>query len=164
MNKVLFVLLTLSSLSSVAEEKIDDQIRFASEQDKAMNAAIANARSKLDDFFAIAKKLPEGAEGFKLKVMVSDEDGVEHLWFSPFKEIQGGYAGVLVNEPSIIQSMKYGEVYAFKQNQITDWGYVLNGKQIGSFTVCVLFQSMDKDVVEQYKEDHGFVCIPDEVS
>lgn len=158
MKRVLFLPILSLSLHVFAEGKIDDQVRFVSEQDRAMNTAIAEARSSLDEFFATAKSPPEGAEGFKLKVMVSDESGVEHLWFSPFKEIDGGYAGVLVNEPTVIESMKYGEVYAFKTSQITDWGYVLNGKQIGSYTVCVLFKTMEKSVVEQYKRDHGFVC------
>ena len=158
MNRALFFLFMFFSLNTIAEDKIDDQVQFISEQDKAMNDAIATARSHLKLFFETSKKPPEGAEGFKLKVMVSDESGVEHFWFSPFKEVNGGYAGVLINEPSIIKSMKYGEVYAFRQNQITDWGYVLNGKQVGSYTVCVLFKTMRKEVVEQYKKDHGFVC------
>jgi uncharacterized protein YegJ (DUF2314 family) len=158
MKRALFLLILALSFHAFAEEKIDDQVRFISEQDKAMNAAIAEARSRLGEFLEKAKNPPAGAEGFKLKVMVSDDSGVEHLWFSPFKEIEGGYAGVLVNEPNIIASMKYGEVYAFRESQITDWGYVLNGKQVGSYTVCVLFKTMEKSVVEQYKRDHGFDC------
>ena len=158
MNRVLFCIFIFISLSTNAEDKIEDQVRFVSEQDKAMNEAIANARSKLNEFFDAAKNPPKGAEEFRLKVMVSDENGVEHFWFSPFKEVNGGYAGVLNNEPNIIKSMKYGEVYAFKQSQITDWGYVLNGKQVGSFTVCVLFKTMDKEVVDLYKKDYGFEC------
>ena len=158
MKRALFLLMLALSFNTFAEDKIDDQVLFISEQDKAMNSAIAEARRRLGEFFAIAKNPPAGAEGFKLKVMVSDDSGVEHLWFSPFKEIEGGYAGVLVNEPNIIESMKHGEVYAFRESQITDWGYVLNGKQIGSYTVCVLFKTMEKSVVEQYKRDHGFDC------
>ena len=160
MKKILLVILSLCSFGTLSEEKIDDQIRYAHESDRAMNEAMAKARNKLDEFFIVAENPPKGAGGFKLKVMVSDDSGVEHLWFSPFQEVEGGYAGVLVNEPSIIKSMEYGQVYAFKQSQITDWGYVLNGKQIGSYTVCVLFKTMSKEVVLQYKNDHGFDCEP----
>lgn len=60
----------------------------------------------------VVKNPPEGAIGFKLKAMMSNDSGAEHLWFSPFKEIEGGYAGLLVNEPSVIKSMKYGEFSA----------------------------------------------------
>lgn len=141
-------------------DRSDDKIVFASQSDQCMNDAIEKAKSTLDDFLQIAKAAPNDSSGFKLKVMVADTSGVEHLWFSPFKEIEGGYAGILANEPGIIQSMEYGKVYAFKRSQITDWGYVKNGKQIGSFTVCALFKTMDEEIVEQYKKLHGFVCEP----
>jgi uncharacterized protein YegJ (DUF2314 family) len=158
MKKILFIIMSLYSLVVFSQERIDDQIFYADESDRAMNEAIVKAKSKLDEFFMVSENPPYGADGFKLKVMVSDDSGVEHLWFSPFRKIDGGYAGVLVNEPGVIKSMEYGQVYAFKQSQITDWGYVLNGKQVGSYTVCVLFKTMPKEVVVQYKNDHGFDC------
>ena len=158
MRHIICIFFLIVSFGVVADSKIDDQVRYISDQDKAMLEAIKIARSKLDQFFETAKSPPPGASDFKLKVKVSDERGVEHLWFSPFKEVEGGYAGVLVNEPNVIKSMQYGKVYAFRKSQITDWGYVLDGKQIGSYTVCVLFKSMDNDLVERYKKDHGFVC------
>jgi uncharacterized protein YegJ (DUF2314 family) len=158
MKTGMILLMLILSSHVFAEGKIDDQVRNVSEQDAAMNAAILKARNTLHEFFLVANNPPEGASGFKLKAMMSDDSGAEHLWFSPFKEIDGGFAGLLVNEPSVIKSMTYGEVYAFRESQITDWGYVLNGEQIGSYTVCVLFKSMEKDIVEQYKQDHGFVC------
>jgi uncharacterized protein YegJ (DUF2314 family) len=153
----LVLLITFCSLCS-AEEKIGDQVRNVSEQDRTMNLAIAEARRTLDDFLALSRNPPTGASKFKLKVMLSDESGVEHFWFIPFKEISGGFAGVLANDPQVIKSVAAGKVYAFKREQITDWGYELNGKQIGSFTVCALFKTMPKDVVARYKNDHGFVC------
>ncbi|WP_461535046.1 YegJ family protein [Spongorhabdus nitratireducens] len=158
MKHAAFLLLGLVSLAVMAEDKIDDRVVMIHEQNQAMNQAIQTARSQLDGFFEIAANPPAGTERFKLKVMVADENGVEHLWFSPFRKIEGGYAGILVNQPGTIRSMKYGEVYAFRQDQISDWGYVLNGKQIGSFTVCVMFKSMDQATVDRYKKDHGFVC------
>jgi len=158
MKRVLLNLLLLLPSLALAQERIDDQVIMISEQDNAMNIAIQKAQSTLKDFFKVVENPTDGAEGFKLKVMVSDQDGVEHLWFSPFKKVEGGYVGVLVNEPNIISSMSYGKVYAFKENQITDWGYVDKGKQVGSFTVCALFKTMDKSVVKQFKNDHGFVC------
>ncbi|MCE2596143.1 DUF2314 domain-containing protein [Motilimonas cestriensis] len=158
MKQLLFCLLLLIPAVTTAAEKIDDQVVMVSDQNPAMNAAIKKARSTLKDFFAIAANPPAGANNFKLKVMVTDDNGVEHLWFSPFKQVEGGYAGLLVNEPDIVSSMTFGEIYVFSESQITDWGYELNGKQVGSYTVCALFLTMDKAVVEQYKKDHGFEC------
>ncbi|QDQ25504.1 DUF2314 domain-containing protein [Chitinimonas arctica] len=154
---VLAILLGIASLGAAAD-KIDDQIVNVSAEDRDMNLAIGRARRTLDKFLALYREPPEGAINFKLKVMLSDDNGVEHFWFIPFKEIKGGFAGVLANDPSIVNSVTAGQVYAFKREQITDWGYELNGKQIGSFTVCVLFKTMPKEEVARYKQDHGFVC------
>ncbi len=155
---ILYLALTFCTSAFAEDEKIGDQTQFVSGQDEAMNAAISKAKKTLDEFLAIAKNPPPGASGFKIKAMVSDGSGIEHLWFAPFKEVKGGFAGVLVNEPTMIKSMKYGSVYGIRREQITDWGYVQDGKQIGSFTVCALFLRMDKATVERYKRDHGFVC------
>lgn len=57
-----------------------------------------------------------------------------------------------------VRSFTEGKVYAFKRDQISDWGYQLNGKQIRSYTVCVLFKTMPRDEVARYKRDYGFVC------
>jgi uncharacterized protein YegJ (DUF2314 family) len=141
-----------------AAERIGDQTRFISESDRDMNAAIDEARRTLDRFLALARNPPAGAKGFKLKVMLSDANGTEHFWFTPFRETQDGFAGVLANTPSTVKSFAAGEVYAFKRGQISDWGYELNGKQIGSYTVCALFKTMPKDEVARYKSDYGFVC------
>lgn len=158
MRKIVFAVVLAATNLCAANDKIDDRTIKVSEQDRNMNLAIAEARRTLDDFLVLSKKPPEGASNFKLKVMLSDEMGVEHFWFIPFKEIKEGFAGVLANDPQVIKSVVAGKVYAFKREQITDWGYELNGKQIGSFTVCALFKTMPKAEVARYKKDHGFVC------
>ena len=158
MKKIVFTLILAAANICSAADKILDQVQHVSEQDKNMNLAIAQAKSTLDDFLAVSRKPPDGASNFKLKVMLSDENGVEHFWFIPFKEIKGGFSGVLANNPEVIQSVTAGQVYSFQRDQITDWGYELNGKQIGSFTVCALFKTMPKEEVIRYKKDYGFVC------
>ena len=158
MFKYIFTLIFLVSTFSAADTKIDNQVLYVSGEDRDMSQAIEQAQSTLDDFLAKAKNPPLGSSHFKLKVRLSDGNGVEHLWFIPFKEIDGGYKGALANEPEVVTSAIAGNIYVFKREQITDWGYELDGKQIGSFTVCVLFKSMDKEVVEKYKKDHGFDC------
>ncbi len=147
-----------ASCSAFGTDRIADQMQIVSESDRDMNAAIAQARRMLDDFLAVARNPPADASGFKLKVMLTDRNGTEHFWFTPFKETPQGFAGVLANTPEIVKSVTEGKVYEFKREQISDWGYQLNGKQVGSYTVCALFKTMPKDVVARYKREHGFVC------
>jgi uncharacterized protein YegJ (DUF2314 family) len=158
MKKIIFAAILVLSNPCAATDKIDDRIVRVSERDRNMNLAIAEAKRTLDDFLALSRKPPDGASNFKLKVMLSDESGVEHFWFIPFKEIKDGFTGVLANDPQVVKSVVAGKVYAFKREQISDWGYELKGKQIGSFTVCALFKTMPKAEVARYKKDHGFVC------
>lgn len=158
MRKIIFAFILGATNPCVANDKVNDQTVMVSEQDKNMNLAIAEARKSLDNFLALSKNPPEGATNFKLKVMLSDDSGVEHFWFIPFKEVKDGFAGVLANDPQVIKSVVAGKIYSFKREQITDWGYEMNGKQMGSFTVCALFKTMPPAVVARYKQDHGFVC------
>lgn len=151
-------LLLLFSGLSYADDKIADQAQMVSIQDKNMAVAIEKARSTLDSFLALSRNPPSGATGFKLKVMMADDNGVEHFWMSPFKEVNSGFAGILMNEPKVVKSVEWGKAYAFKREQISDWGYESDGKQMGSFTVCALFKAMPKDDVARYKKDYGFTC------
>ncbi|MEO3736151.1 YegJ family protein [Shewanella baltica] len=158
MKKLAFALALIAGYTIADENKVDDRVVYVSEEDQEMNKAIVQAQQTLDQFLITFRNPPEGAVNFKLKVMLSDKNGVEHFWFTPFKEIDGGFAGVLANEPSVITSVQTGNVYAFKRDQITDWGYEQAGVQHGSFTVCALFKFMDQELVKRYKQDHGFVC------
>lgn len=154
-----FAIGTLVSFSAIAQdEKIGDQTRDVSKHDAAINAAIAQAQATLGDFLLVAKSPPAGSGDFKIKVRLSDGSSVEHLWFTPFKEVEGGFVGVLANEPDLIRGVQVGTPYKIYREQITDWGYVQDGKQKGSFTVCAMFQTMEKEVVAQYQRDHGFEC------
>ena len=158
MKTLVFAALLAASSTVFAQERIGDQTRYISDSDRDMSTAIAEARRTLDQFLALSRKPPAGASGFKLKVMLPHASGHEHVWMTPFKETPTGFAGVLANTPDRAKSFKAGEVYAFTRDQISDWGYELNGKQMGSYTVCVLFKSMPKDDVARYKRDYGFVC------
>jgi len=35
---------------------------------------------------------------------------------------------------------------------------VKDGKQVGSFTVCVLYSRMPQALADQYRREHGFTC------
>lgn len=141
-----------------AQKRDDNEIIMVSAQDKDMVAAIQNARSSLDTFLALARNPPPEVSGLKLKVMVKDSNGTEHFWVAPFKPTATGFEGTLGNEPRIVKSVKYGQLLTFTRADITDWGYVKNGRQVGSFTVCAMFKHAPKEQAEYYRKNHGFDC------
>ena len=136
----------------------DDRIVSVGSEDGEMNAAIAKAQASLDDFLKIAAHPPTGASGFKLKVRIHDSHGTEHMWVTPFAQTASGFTGVLADDPETVASVKNGQRLDFARSEVTDWGYVLNGRQKGSFTVCVLFKHMPVSEVDQYRKDYGFEC------
>ncbi|MDO5623470.1 MAG: DUF2314 domain-containing protein [Pseudomonadota bacterium] len=143
----------------VQAQKIDNQVVDVSSRDRAMAAAIAKAQATLDDFLRVAAKPPAGASDFKLKVRVRDAHGIEHLWVTPFKVLgKDRFEGIVANQPRDVEVVERGDTHRFTRAEVSDWGYVRDGKQIGSFTVCALFTQMPPEQVRRYKQDHGFVC------
>jgi uncharacterized protein YegJ (DUF2314 family) len=128
------------------------------DDDAEMEAAIAHARSTLDEFLAVLANPPKGASGFKIKVELSDNTGTEHFWVEPFAQTETGFEGTLANEPEIISGVKLGQKISFSRSQVSDWGYVLNGRQVGSFTVCVMMKHVSVDEVAFYRTNYGFDC------
>jgi len=140
------------------QKRDDNEIIMVSAQDREMVAAIQKARSSLDTFLELARNPPPEVSGLKLKVMVKDSNGTEHFWVAPFKPTATGFEGTLGNEPRIVKSVKYGQLLTFTRADITDWGYVKNGRQVGSFTVCAMFKHAPKEQADYYRKNHGFDC------
>jgi uncharacterized protein YegJ (DUF2314 family) len=156
--KYLVVLTLLIAPIALSEEQVQDEVVGVSADDRAMNAAIRKAQDTLEGFLAVFDKPPSGASGFKLKVRIEDSQGVEHFWVTPFRRTPQGFEGVIANDPQVVRSVRFGQNYQFSRTDISDWGYELNGKQKGSFTVCVMFTHMSKTEVDTYRRDYGFEC------
>lgn len=157
MRIIWILLIALVPMACWPAPKDDQTVRIRSEDDE-MNAAIERAQATLEEFLKIARNPPAGASGFKLKVRLHDSHGTEHMWVTPFKQTPAGFTGVLDDEPESVTSVENGQTLTFTRAEISDWGYVQNGKQKGSFTVCVLFKHMPLNEVEQYRRDYGFEC------
>ncbi|NHZ79047.1 DUF2314 domain-containing protein [Massilia sp. CCM 8695] len=145
-------------LAATANAQIGDRVVMIKNESPVMAAAITKAHASLDTFLATHAKPPAGADMFRLKVKITDENGSEHMWVMPFKQTSSGFSGTIANDPEIVESVENGEEITFKRADISDWGYVQNGKQKGSFTVCAMFNTMPANVVKQYREQHGFEC------
>ena len=156
--KPFLILAVLMAPVAMSQEKAEDRTIMVSSEDRDMAAAIRHAQETLDGFLAILTKPPKGASGFKIMVKVEDAGEVEHFWVTPFMQTSGGFAGTIANAPELVHSIKLGQTYRFSRSAISDWGYVLNGKQKGSFTVCVLFKQMPKKEADVYRKDYGFEC------
>ncbi|UVK51129.1 DUF2314 domain-containing protein [Mesorhizobium sp. AR02] len=156
----LSVLLALAPISAEAQSSGQggDKVVGVAADDPDMAAAIAQARASLNEFLTLSDAPPAGTSDFKLKVEVRDGDATEHFWIIPFHKTATGFAGTLANEPQAVHNVVAGQELEFTRNDISDWGYTKNGRQVGSFTVCVLFKTMAKEDVDYYRQNYGFDC------
>ncbi|WP_431274674.1 YegJ family protein [Variovorax ureilyticus] len=145
-------------VSATAQQRDESEVVFVGTTDPDMVVAIKQARATLPDFLKLAANPPSGTEGYKLKVMVIDGDKTEHFWVTPFKALAEGFAGAIANDPKFVRNVKSGQIVQFDESLISDWGYTRDGRQVGSFTVCVLFKKMPADQAEYYRKNYGFDC------
>jgi uncharacterized protein YegJ (DUF2314 family) len=155
---MLSLMLALAPIPARAQSQGDDKVVNVARDDPDMAAAIAQARASLDQFLALSDAPPAGTTDYKLKVAVKDGDTSEHFWIIPFHKTATGFAGTLANEPQAVHNVTAGQELEFTRDDISDWGYTRNGRQVGSFTVCVLFKTISKEEADYYRENYGFDC------
>ncbi|WP_348271193.1 DUF2314 domain-containing protein [Mesorhizobium sp. Root554] len=64
----------------------------------------------------------------------------------------------MANEPQSVHNVVNGQNITFSRDDISDWGYTRNGRQVGSYTVCVLFKKMLKEEADNYRTNYGYDC------
>lgn len=118
----------------------------------AVAAATADARATLREFLHIKQNPPGGADQFAIKVMISDENGVEQFWLSPFGRTEtGDFAGVINNEPTVVRSVSKGQVFDFKEADVTDWKYVWNGQIHGNRSLRAILPTLTRSEIANHK-------------
>lgn len=150
------LLLVFLSLNSMARD--EDEFVWIKGEDPEMLKAIKHARNSLGSFLKKYRKPEKNMSNFKLKVHIKDKFGHEHFWVTPFSETKTGFTGTLANQASVVKSVKEGQKINFTKADVSDWGYVKNGRQFGSFTVCVLLKKMPKEQAMYFIKNHGFQC------
>lgn len=148
----------LSLLLAASAGAVEDQTVRVKRDDTEMQAAIRQAQASLDAFLALKESPPKGASNFKLKVVIHDGDRQEVMWVKPFKQTETGFVGILNDQPEYVTNVRSGQRLTFTRADVADWGYTLDGKQKGSFTVCVIFKHMPPADVQKYRDDYGFEC------
>jgi uncharacterized protein YegJ (DUF2314 family) len=141
-----------------ATDSNDDKTVMFATDDPEMAVATAKALASLDAFLALAEAPPSGADRFKLKIEVRDGDISEHFWVIPFRRTETGFVGILANQPEAVSNVFLGQNIEFTRDDISDWGYRLDGRQVGSFTVCVMFKRMSKEEADYMRDKSGYDC------
>jgi uncharacterized protein YegJ (DUF2314 family) len=129
----------------------EDQVINVPANDTEMSAAIDKARSSLPQFWDRYAKPGLGEHNFSLKVRVIDNDRVEHFWVSRIERKGETLYGIIDNEPKLVGTVKLGERISFKDDMISDWMFMRNGKLVGNETMRPLLKRMPKQQADRYR-------------
>jgi uncharacterized protein YegJ (DUF2314 family) len=153
---LLVLLLALSCSLSLAQHRDENEIIDIHETDVEMNTAMLKANQSLSTFIERFNNPHEGDSNFALKVMVSDEYGVEHFWVTDLEITETGFSGFISNDAKTVKLVSMGQKVNFSQDIITDWSYDNNGVKQGAFTLKVLLKRMPKEQADYYKKAVGW--------
>jgi len=120
--------------------------------DPAMQAAIAEAKRTLPEFWAVVDKTPEGVSGLAVKIEVTDQGKTEYFWLSPLAHEEGKLMGTVNNHPNAVQSVELGKRIEVPRDKICDWLYVREGKIHGNFTIRPLLARMPREEAEKIRK------------
>lgn len=116
------------------------------EDDELMNAAIAQARSSLPQFWSRFEARTPAYSDFMVKAAMTTVggEGIEHIWVNLADRRAGKVTGRLANEPIHLgDKLRYGSEVEFPESIVSDWGYSKGEVIYGHFTTRVLMTSQD---------------------
>lgn len=126
--------------TEVAEEPVYD--------DKAMEAAIAKAKSTVDTFIAELAS-PTGTD-HEVKAPIQDGPETEHMWITSVTFENGEFKGKINAEPEFVKNVKAGQEWTVKKEDISDWTFMRDGKRHGEYTTRALIPTMSKEEAAEF--------------
>ncbi len=142
-----------------SESFTDNGTVEVSDEDPAMQKAMARARAGLEGFLKKAGSPPSDTGQYSVKVRVSEGESLEYLWISDLKGQGDLWSGRIENVP-VVRSLKKGQAYSFAKTEIVDWTYVDKGRKkvIGNFTTCALLTKEAPEVAQDIQKKYGLEC------
>lgn len=117
--------------------------------EKEMEAAIARARSEINDF--VGEMTKGNGESFAVKAPIEDKGTTEHFWLTDITYKDGSFEGLIGNDPGMVTNVKLGQKWKIKKEEVSDWMFMRNGKMHGNYTMRPLLKAMPKDEAERMK-------------
>jgi uncharacterized protein YegJ (DUF2314 family) len=147
-SQIVLALLAFMWVGGCGKKKPDTLVEDGYDQEE-MEAAISRARSELPRFLeAFTSKA--GAD-FSVKVPIRDGEDTEHFWMIDIRLDGNEFVGKIGNEPGTVTTVKFGQEYRIKKDEISDWMYMRDGKMYGNYTMRPLLRTMPKEEADYYR-------------
>lgn len=114
-----------------------------------MERAIAKARRTLPAFWERVRANEPSETGYAVKIVASDQHGVEHLWLSRPRMRGGRLVGTIDTQPRIVRSLRQGQELPINQDAIIDWMYFRNGRIVGNETGRAMIRHLPREEAEK---------------
>jgi uncharacterized protein YegJ (DUF2314 family) len=143
--KSLLVALFVCAATPLLAQGGDPVVNF-SEDDPAMNAAIAAAQQSLPVFLDHLNDPGSSATDLILKVAIStDDDYVEHIWVDEIRPLaKDRFEGRYANQPVEFAGNE-GDPVTLSQGSISDWSFMEGGLLHGNYTTRVMLPYIDPE-------------------
>lgn len=149
------------ALAGCGESGDDGVVRREGEPDfvvkfdqKRMDAAIAEAKSTLDEFEEALEARRPGSSDFTLKKGFPTSRGaLEFIWISEIRKKGDGFEGEIGNEPVDVATLKAGQTVTLTRGEVVDWMYREGGETKGGFTIAALVYGTPQQ--KEYEQSLG---------
>ncbi len=121
-----------------------------------MAEAFAQAKASLPDFRRLLSTPAPGMDHFAIKARFPVEGGTEHIWVDHLENVGDGFRGKLANDPQGLPDLALGSVVDVAEDQVSDWGYAVDGVYQGHFTTKVIMKHSSKRMQKQIAEAYGW--------
>jgi uncharacterized protein YegJ (DUF2314 family) len=127
------------------------------DEDAAMNAAIAKAKSTFPEFVAALRSQNPSHRDFGVKKpYATPSGGHEHMWIEEIKEVNDAFEGVIANDANDTLLVKNGQRVRFSGTEISDWKYVDTDFLVGGYTIRYFVDRMTPEEKKALEEQAGF--------
>ncbi len=135
-----------------AQNQDHDPIVQVANDDKAMNAAKAEAQKTLPTFLAFLEKPAANVTDLGFKYPLG---GSEHIWVSDVRREGDMLIGKLANSPEL-EGHSLGEEVKVPLKDVSDWAARVDGKMQGHYTTRVLLSQLPPEEADAIKQNFGW--------
>ena len=139
--------------ASVVERDGKPDIALTAADDAPMRAAIAQARTSVEEFIAAFAKPAARQRSFA----VIDGKLIEQLWVAVESYADGQFTGRIANDPYQVSNVRRGDRIVVDKERISDWMFVDRGHLVGGFTVRALRARLTDDERARFDSTLPFV-------
>lgn len=147
---------------NVRQRKNQPDVFDIQNEDDRMNWAMQKSRLTLHYFEKCLRQPNPNQQYFSIKVKIEDQGKIEHIWLNePNFDDEGNLYGLVGNEPIDVRNVKLHQKIGIKNNLISDWMIIENGRLIGGYTIRAMRDKLSGQALMNFDKGLGGMIVDD---